>query len=251
MKQRHLVIIALLLAFTVQAANVVVYYTATGGCFCAITTSRPSPGPFATWTFVIGSSPLRLLLESIGASFQIGGAAATLAFALINAFAWTVSFFLLLNVIALPLRVERGSGHRGRPVFKVVELYRVQPWWIGGAMVLLIVAGVSVGAWARKRWIASAEHAIGSAVESIRQGQPFYQRPGFEVACYDDCRAERFAVPYVFRRDEASLGTHPLDRYVAPVVMSGHLRTIEGVRFRVDVYHTDGVWSVLMGEASR
>lgn len=249
MKQRHLVVTALLLAVTVQAAFVAVYYTATGGCFCAITTSRPSPGPFATWTVEIGSSPLRLLLDSIGANLQIAGAAATLVFALINALAWIVSFFLLLHAVALPFRIRRGSGHSGTSVFKIVELQRVQPWWVGGAMVLLIVAGFGVGARARKQWIASAEHAIGSAVRSIRQGQPFHERPGFEVACYDDCRAERFAGPYVFRRDEASMGTHPLDRYVTPVVMSGHLRTIEGARFRVSVYHTDGVWSVLMGQA--
>lgn len=249
MKQRDLVIVAMLLAVTVQAGFVVVYYTATGGCFCAITTARPYTGPFATWMFEVSSSPLRQLLESIQAPFQIQGVAATLVFALINALPWTAGLFLLLNGLVLPFRVRRGTGHGGRSVFEITELHRVQPWWIGGSMTLLIVAGLSLGVWARKEWIASAEQAVVSAVRSIQQGEPFHKRAGFEVACYDDCRAERFAGPYVFLRDDASLGTHPLDRFVAPVVMGGYLRTTDGVRFRVNVYYIDGVWSVLMGHA--
>ena len=116
-------------------------------------------------------------------------------------------------------------------------------------MALLVVAGLATGAWARRRWITSAEHAVAASVRSIRQGQPFHKDAGFEVACYDDCSAERFARPYVFVRNEAGLGTHPLDRYVVPVVMTGDLRTTDGARFRLHVYHIDGVWSVLMGPA--
>ena len=249
MKQRHLVIAALVLAVMVQAAFVAVYYTATGGCFCAILTTRSGSGPFAIWTFEIGSSPLRQLLDLIRAPIQIEGAATTLVFASINSLAWIAGFFLLLNAIALPFRIRRGSRQSGKSVFQVAELHRVQPWWIGGALSLLIVAGCGVGAWARKQWIASAEQAVGSAVRSIRQGQPFDKRAGFEVECYDDCRADRFAERYVFLRDETSLGSFPLDRYVAPVVMAGDLRTTDGARFYVRVYHIDGVWSVLMGEA--
>jgi hypothetical protein len=251
MKQRQLVIIALALAVVVQTAFVAVYYTATSGCFCAITTGRPSPGPFAAWTFEIGSSPLRQTLDAIRweVPFQIGGAAAASIFAVINAIPWTAGLFLLFNGIALPFRIRRGSAHGEGRGFTIGELHGVRPWWMGGATALLVFAGLTGGAWARRQWIMSAEHAVASAVRSIRQGQPFHERAGIEVACYDDCSAERFAGSYVFLRDEASLGTHLLDLCVAPVVMTGHLRTIDGARFRVNVYHIDGVWSVLMGQA--
>lgn len=253
MKQRHLLSVASALAVVVQAAFVAAFYAATSGCFCAITTGRPSPGPFATRTFAIGSSPLRQLLEAIPweVPLQIGDAVAALSFAIINTIPWTAGFFVLLNGIALPLRIRRGSARPEGAAFTVAELHRVRPRWMAGAMSLLVAAGLAMGAWARRQWIMSAENAVASAVGSIRQGHPFHTRAGYEVACYHDCGAERFGGPYVFLRNEASLGTGPLDRFVAPTVMSGQLRTTDGARFEVHVYHIDGVWSVLVGRTFR
>jgi len=253
MKQRHLLLTALALAVVVQAAFLAAYHAATSGCFCAITTGRPSPGPFIIRTFEIGSSPLRQLLEAIPGQvpFQIGEAVAALSFAMINTIPWTAGFFVLLNGVALPLRIRRGSSHREGPGFTVADLHRVRLRWMIGAMALLVAAGLVMGAWARRQWISSAEHAVASAVGVIRQGQPFHTRAGFKVACYDECSAEHFAGPYVFVRNEASLGTGALDRLVPPIVMAGQLRTGDGAPFEVRVYHIDGAWSVLMGRAWR
>jgi hypothetical protein len=229
------------LGVLVQASFVAAYHYGTSGCFCAITTSAPAPPAFVTWAFEIGSMPLRQLLE--GTVIQIGGLIPTLIFAALNTVFWTVGFFALLNLVALLCRLRLDRTTRR---VRLYSLAAVTPGGMATGILLLVVAGLLFGAQYRRWWLASAKEAVHVAVGSVRAGEPFHKSGRYDISCYDACRPEDFAGPFLLKR---YTGGHPLDRFVAPVKVAGTVEFARGSRYSMRVYHIDGIWNVTLGPA--
>lgn len=244
MTQRRLWLSAVVLAALVQAGFVAAYHHATSGCFCAMTTNSPEPPAFVTWTVLLGMMPLRQLLQ--GTSLQVDGWIPILFFAAANLVFWAAGFFALLHLVALPwrLRLEPASGTPRR--IRLRGLAAVKPRWLAAGILLLMGAGLVFGAQYRRWWLSSAREAVHVAVGAVRAGEPYRRSGGHEVECYGACGAEDFAGAFTLKR---FTGDHPLDRFVAPVEVSGRLDFAHGSRYMVYVYHKDGTWKVLLGPA--
>lgn len=186
------------------------------------------------------------LFWHVGSDHQVGSVGTIISGAAINGVLWTAVVFLILHLLALPLRLgaERGSQLGFR--LRLRPLHEIP--WRRLAPLLLLVAGsmLFAGTHHRRAWIAGAERAAEATIAAMQAGRPLpYHGVLGHREEYGECPAADFRGDAELRLvDRRWMGSSFLDRFVPPEAWIGEARFANGSRYRFHVMRADGSWRV-------
>lgn len=238
---------AFAIALAMQVAMVIVYGSMTDWCFCAILDSEPSriPPPFVMRYLELATFPATRVASGLGVE-------PLFVFSLIG---WFVALWVLLNGMVFAARLRlRPVRDAGRERHRwLAPRQTVRPIHLLLMGIVLIAAGMTVGARHRRAWLAEAERVFAATMAAASAGRPL--APGVQFSMYerrgDEYRSVAPEPAYVAEPDPHQSGDHPLDLFVAPYTYAGSLRFASGARYEFSVLREKNGWSVLVHQPMR